>query len=146
VSTWEIYSTREACCNANYPYSNICNGPLAPEPPSKHPTINAPEETDYEIVSLRFDVTGIPDVVSMMELKEEMETVLTRILLRLADRVEGLSVTNVEQTVPKLEEAKIRGQATVYFNVETVRNEGSKFGPLIIQAVRDSYDELLEQI
>ncbi len=82
----------------------------------------------------------------MMELKEEMETVLTRILLRLADRVEGLSVTNVEQTVPKLEEAKIRGQATVYFNVETVRNEGSKFGPLIIQAVRDSYDELLEQI
>jgi hypothetical protein len=82
----------------------------------------------------------------MMELKEEMETVLTRILLRLADRVEGLSVTNVEQTVPKLEEAKIRGQATVYFNVEIVRAEGSKFGPLIIQAVRDSYDELLEQI
>ncbi|KAL3817499.1 hypothetical protein ACHAXA_007089 [Cyclostephanos tholiformis] len=146
VTTWELYTTREACCDANYPYSNICNGPLPPEPPTKHPTIVAPEENDYDIVPLRFDVTGLPDDVSIMDLKEQMETILTRIMLRLADEVEGLSVTNVEQTVPKSGQPNIRGQATAYFNVQTVHVEGSNYGPLIIQAVQDSYDELLDQI
>jgi hypothetical protein len=146
VNTWVIYSTREACCNQNFPYSNICNGPLAPEPPSKHPTIVADEDDMFEIFPLRFDVTGVSSDVSMMELKEEMKTVLTRILLQLTDKVEGLSVVNVEQTAPKLAEGNVKGRVSAFFNVEAIRVEGTRFGPIIIQAMIDSQDQILQKL
>ena len=146
MNTWDLYSTREACCNQNFPYSDTtCKGPLAPEPPSKHPTI-VDKEDDIETIPLRFDLIGLSDDVSMMDVKEEMKKVLTRILLQLTDRVEGLSVVNVEQAVPKLAEANVKGRVSVYFNVEAVRVEGTRFGPIIVQAMRDSHAELLEKI
>ena len=100
----------------------------------------------FEIVHLRFDVTGVSSDVSMMELKEEMKTVLTRILLQLTDKVEGLSVVNVEQTAPKLAEGNVKGRVSAFFNVEAIRVEGTRFGPIIIQAMIDSQDQILQKL
>ncbi len=86
----------------------------------------------------------------MRELKDEMSAVLKRILLRLADRIEGLRISEVEERVVldrnlREVERRLRSE-TVYFNVYVVRDENKKFGPLIINAIRDSYDEVMEQV
>ena len=152
--------------------------------PTKHPTIAAPEEDDYEVIPIKFDVMGLPDGISMRELKDEMTVVLKRILLRLADKIDGLRVTQIEEKVvmnrrrrderdlqqqtlndnnkavrgmemmeyPQqqrevLDERELSQTVTLYFNVYVVRDdEGTKFGPLIIEEIRNSYNEVLDQI
>mmetsp|Transcript_17130 Transcript_17130/g.31061 ORF Transcript_17130/g.31061 Transcript_17130/m.31061 type:complete len:286 (+) Transcript_17130:977-1834(+) len=58
----QIYDTREACCDSSFPYlnsnSNNCNPILETGPPTKHPTISIPEDDEYEIIPLRFDIQG----------------------------------------------------------------------------------------
>ena len=50
-----------------------------------------------EIIPIKFDVGGLPNEIKMKELKVEMTTVLKRILLRLASRIPGLKISNVEE-------------------------------------------------
>ena len=156
-SLWQIYSTREACCNQNYPQSKICNGSVEPEVPTKFPTITIDDvDTDSDIIPLRFDITGLPDDgagLSMSELKSEMKTVLTRILYQLMTTIDGLLITNVEQAaILNTQETLALGEEgdesskSVYFNVHTKRVEGVKFGPIIISGIRDNYDEILQEI
>jgi hypothetical protein len=152
---WKIYSTREACCNQNYPESKICNGPVGPEAPTKFPTIGIEDvDDDSEIVPLRFDITGLPPTggLSMSELKSEMKAVLTRILYRLMTSIDGLLITNIEQAaVLNTHETSALGEEeggskSVYFNVNAKRVEGEKLGPIIIGGIRDNYDEILQEI
>jgi len=91
----------------------------------------------------------------MRDLKDEMTTVLKRILLRLADSINGLKISSVEEKVvlSRRLEKLIRLRAlqetkdvTLYFNVKVVRDDDRKFGPLIINEIRDSYDEVLDQV
>ena len=126
--------------------------------PTKHPTIEAPEDDLYEVVPIKFDVMGLPDAISMRELKDEMTIVLKRILLRLADRIEGMRVSEVEERVVVTRNLgnrrkKVRQRhrdllqdVTLYFNVYVLRDENIKFGPLIIRDIRDNYGEVLEQV
>ena len=187
LELWDIYNTKLACCNFNFPYSNVCKSNINDEfssEPTKHPTIAAPEEDDYEVIPIKFDVMGLPDGISMRELKDEMTVVLKRILLRLADKIDGLRVTQIEEKVvmnrrrrderdlqqqtlndnnravrgmemmeyPQqqrevLDERELSQTVTLYFNVYVVRDdEGTKFGPLIIEEIRNSYNEVLDQI
>ena len=174
---WEIFNTRSACCNSKFPYSDICDVSAGEEgPPTKHPTIQSPEDDVYEVVPIKFDVMGLPDDISMRELKDEMTVVLKRILLRLAEKIEGLKVTEVEERVVlqrnllkkmvrdnhndsllKNEDREVIGQqhhtqrelkqdVTLYFNVYVLREEDRKFGPLIIQYIQSNYGEVLEQV
>ncbi len=114
------------------------------ESPTKYPTIVAPEDI-YEIVSIRFDVMGLPGNVAMGELDRELKTVMTRIILRLAESIQGLKITKVEERAGgKTDNSE--GGISVYYNVYAVRDENKKFAPLIIQAIRDSHEEVLEQI
>ena len=96
---WTIFNTNEICCNKNFPYSTICNAAPATAAPTKYPTIAAPEEDDMEIIPIKFDVDGLPNEIKMKELKVEMTTVLKRILLRLASRIPGLKISNVEEKI-----------------------------------------------
>ena len=96
---WTIFNTNEICCNKNFPYSTICNAAPATAAPTKYPTIAAPEEDDMEIIPIKFDVGGLPNEIKMKELKVEMTTVLKRILLRLASRIPGLKISNVEEKI-----------------------------------------------
>ena len=155
---WSIYNTRKACCETNFAYSTLCMATHS-EQPTKHPTIAAPEGDDFEIVPIKFDVGGLPCEVDMRELKEEMRTVLKRILLRLADRIEGLKISNVEEKVVLSRHMlrALQNQADcfvgvgkkdveLYFNVYVVRDDDREFGPLIISEIRDSYELVLEQV
>mmetsp|Transcript_21705 Transcript_21705/g.45857 ORF Transcript_21705/g.45857 Transcript_21705/m.45857 type:complete len:724 (-) Transcript_21705:324-2495(-) len=211
--TWEIYNTKKACCSINFIYSSICDPPL-PEPPTTHPTIAVPDN-DFEIIPIKFDFMGLPDDISMRELKDEMKIVLKRILLRLAKRIEGLRISNVEETLPprrrrnKQRQRELLRQGagraddshendarigatnfnskkrknrrtttaittntnknnegtqqyrhdasssnsrvlardvSIYFNVYVFRVEGKKFSQLIILEMRQSYEEVIDQI
>lgn len=149
-SLWTIYSTREACCNQNYPESKLCNGSTEPEVPTKFPTITIEDiDNDSEIIPLRFDITGLPsEGLSMSELKSEMKTVLTRILYKLMTSIDGLLITNIEQAAVTQQAMAEEGEGskTVYFNVNANRVEDVKFGPIIISGIRDNYDEILHEI
>ena len=146
VDLWTIYNTREACCATNFPFSDICD-PVEPDPPTKYPTIALDEDDNDEIIPLRVKFTGLPENISMSKLKEELETVLKRILLRLAEKVDGLKILSLEERVVNRRHAlALSSDEILYYNVHVLRVEGTKFGPTIITAVRDSYDEMLSQI
>ena len=88
----------------------------------------------------------------MRKLKDEMKTVLKRILLRLAKSIPELKISAVEEKLvanQSSEEALSASQKDVvslYFNVYAVRDDDREFGPLIVTEIRDSYDEVLDQI
>ncbi|KAL7435352.1 LOW QUALITY PROTEIN: hypothetical protein ACHAXH_005047 [Discostella pseudostelligera] len=60
---WDIFTSEEICCKANFPYSEYC----APDsiPPTKHPTIALLENDDYDIVSIQFIALDLPDNIPM---------------------------------------------------------------------------------
>ena len=159
-----IYNTKEICCNFNYPYSDSCAGRssfsmINAGQPTKHPTISRPEESDYEVIPIKFDVLGLPNGIRVREVKDEMTTVLKRVLLRLSDDNEGsmeeLIISNVEEKVMPVSindnnaaSSSLRSATslTLYYNVYLVRNDEYKFGPIIINEIRNRYNEILDQI
>lgn len=84
----------------------------------------------------------------MSKLKEELETVLKRVLLRLAESMDNLKILTIEErVVSSLSSSGAKdGTETLYYNVNVLRVEGTKFGPTIITEIGDSYDEILSQI
>jgi hypothetical protein len=107
------------------------------------------EDDNDEIIPLRVKFTGLPENISISKLKEELESVLKRILLRLAETVDGLKILSLEERVVSSllnRRRALSSEEILYYNVHVLRVEGTKFGPTIISAVRDSYDEMLSQI
>lgn len=152
--TWGIFNTKKACCNSNFAYSSMCDIKPATEPPTKHPTIYQVENDDYEVIPLKFVVMGLPDGVETSNLNNQTTTVLKRILLRLADRITDLKVSSVEEKATLgnnrnlllLRICELEQTVTMYYNVYVIRDERKKFGPIIIQEIRDSYGEVMDQI
>ena len=97
---------------------------------------------------------GLPDDIKLRLLKDEMTTVLKRILLRLADRIPGLKISEIEEKIVLTrnllralrQQRELQQDFSLYFNVYVIRDEKKNFGPLIIQEIRDSYDEVMQQI
>ena len=118
------------------------------EAPTKYPTIRAPDDDDWEIVPIEFQVGGLPTDIRMRELKDEMKIVLQRILVRLADRIEDLKISKIEEKfVPKRSRnMQATKDVVLLFNVFVVRSDKKKFGPIIIQELRDNYGEVREQM
>lgn len=80
--------------------------PTGPEAPSKTPTVMLEDDDMYQIMPLRFDISGlVHDGYSVSELKSEMKSVLTRILLELAKDIDGLTIKNVKLGVVNLANA-----------------------------------------
>jgi hypothetical protein len=88
----------------------------------------------------------------MDDIKKEMEIVFKRIILRVAEKIEGMKVTEVEafgssrKLLQRLRERALENEVTMDFSVHIVRDDDKKFGPYIIQAIRDSYDEIISDI
>lgn len=148
--TWDIFPSEEICCQAKFPYSTLCNVPPETAPPTKYPTI-ALIEDDEEIVPIQFSVSGVQSnaKVSIPEISDEMEIVLKRILLRLAEKIDGLKVMKVEAIPSNLNRILWRvleEEVILYFHVYVVRSDEKQFGPHIIQGIRDSYNEVLSEI
>lgn len=169
-----IYNTRKACCSKNFLYSEICDLKVGTDPPTKHPTIARPDD-DFEIVPISFDFLGVPDFVSVRDLKDELKRILRQILTRLSGRIDGLRITEIEERVPqrRLREALLATRADedevneemigvlregkgggreleqyiqLFFNIHAVRDPEMKFGPLIVEEITDSYDEIIEKV
>ena len=173
---YDLYNTQGACCAFNFPYSEMCT--ITEEgPPTKHPTIVAPDDDDFEVIPIKFEVMGLPLGITKREIKDEMTTVLKRILLRLADKIEELRISEVEEKVMtptpnrgllkkirtkdkqhkqtqqqqeqylrELQSSPSLSFVELYFNVHVVRVKNKKFGPLLIDEMMRSYDEILEQV
>lgn len=99
----------------------------------------------------------------MKLLKQEMLTVLKRILVRLSDVIGGLKVSDVRERDNRYlknlsmismlrsrridqEHRSLRDESLIY-DVYVVRDDGGKrFGPIIIDYMKQNYGEVLEQI
>ena len=81
-----------------------------------------------------------------------MLAVLTVILVRLSEGIPGLEVVDVKEKRVVVDRALRRAprvlerDVTLYFNVYAARNATFDFGPLVINAIRGSYDEVLGEI
>ena len=100
---------------------------------------------------IEFQVGGLPADMKMRELKDEMKIVLQRILVRLAERIEDLKISKIEEKFVPTRRLRNRNMqatkdAVVLFNVFVVRNDEKKFGPIIINEMRENYGEVREQI
>ena len=115
--------------------------------PSKYPTI-ALIEDDEEIIPIQFSVSGITNTVSIDDINDEMEIALKRILLRVAENIDGLKIIKVEAIVSPLSKLRrvLEEELILYFHVYVVRSDEKKFGPYIIQGIRDSYEEVFSEI
>ena len=117
--------------------------------PSKYPSVVV-EEDVFEVVPLRFDIIGLPPDAALGEFKKELQTAMSKIILNLAKDVQGLKVTKVEEKVGGLSAALSNNSNnsvdSVYYTVEVVKDPKKRFAPLIIQGLRDSYDEILQMI
>ena len=98
---------------------------------------------------IQFSVSGVSNYeLSIQEITDEMEIVLKRILLRLAERIDGLKVMKVESVVSSSLDLRrlLEEEIILYFHVYVVRSDEKKFGPYIIQGIRDSYNEVISEI
>ena len=98
---------------------------------------------------IQFSVSGVSNYeLSIQEITDEMESVLKRILLRLAERIDGLKVMKVESVVSSSLDLRrlLEEEIILYFHVYVVRSDEKKFGPYIIQGIRDSYNEVISEI
>ncbi|KAL3817488.1 hypothetical protein ACHAXA_007078 [Cyclostephanos tholiformis] len=141
---WNVYNTEDFCCKANFPYSETCYLEEGSESPTKYPSIVAPDD-ETEIVPIRFDVFGLSQNIDMDDLRDELKTVTTRVVLRLAEDIQGLKISKVEERAGGITDNPDGGKS-MYFNIYAIRNKEKKFAPLIVQAIRDSYGEVVEQI
>jgi hypothetical protein len=121
--------------------------PAAPtENPIEDPTITKPEDDLYTIIAIRVDVFGLPDDVPMRELKNEMKSILEGILLQLAENLSWLEVLHVEESNRNLLRRLLpQKDVSRYFDVYVDRNEYT-YGPLVINEIRGSYKEMLDEV
>jgi hypothetical protein len=117
--------------------------------PSKYPSVIV-EEDVFEVIPLRFDVIGLPPDAALGDFKKELETAMSKIILNLGKDIQGLKVTKVEEKVGGLSAALSNNSNnlvdSVYYTVEVVKDPKKRFAPLIIQGLRDSYDDIIQQI
>ena len=117
--------------------------------PSKYPSVVV-EEDEFEVIPLRFDIIGLPPDAALGDFKKELETAMSKIILNLGKDVQGLKVTKVEEKVGGLSAALSNDSNnlvdSVYYTVEVVKDPKKRFAPLIIQGLRDSYDQILQMI
>ena len=117
--------------------------------PSKYPSVVVKEDV-FEVVPLRFDIIGLPPDAALGDFKKQLETAMSKIILDLAKDIQGLKVTKVEEKVGGLSAALSNNSNnsvdSVYYTVEVVKDPKKRFAPLIIQGLRDSYDEILQMI
>jgi hypothetical protein len=150
---WNVYSSVEDCCAVNFPFSDVCIPQDKSASPTKYPTINV-VESSIETVPLRFGVEGLPDDVNMRELKDEMRSVLMTIITMLAKNIPDMKLSSIEERVArrrlgndkKEDDESITREllrnSEVLFDVNFIRVEGKKFGPLLIQGIKDSMADI----
>lgn len=102
----------------------------------------------FESVPLQFTAVGLPSTIQYptTELRSEMLTIVKRILLQLAKDIEGMIFVSVEEGTVDFAAMDAGGAAIVRYDVTVMRDEGKKFGALIVDELRDAYDDAIDRI
>jgi len=156
LGIWDIYSSKEVCCNVEHPYSTSCNTSSQSDSASQQQATQTTEDEEdiYEVTPIKFTLNNLPSDVNIRKLKEEMTTILKRVLVDLQDRVQDLKVSNVQENLVLNVNSGDQGSGSsgtvsrdVYFDVTVVKSQQQEqWGPLIIAGIKDSYDIILDRI
>ena len=170
---WVVHATRGGCCAAHHPGSAAACEAGGSAAAAAVGGADAPDDDDdddpFEYVTIKFTVGDLPaEVVGAMdagELKAEMSFVMRRALTDLAERVEILKITSIEEdlvlTVMPTTIAAAGGEkngtadgggggggpataVSVYYDVTVVRHPTESLGEIIIAGLRDIYPEMME--
>ena len=171
---WVVHATRGGCCAAHHPGSAAAceagGGSAAAAGADAAPDDDDDDDDPFEYVTIKFTVGDLPaDVVGSEDdagdLKAEMSFVMRRALTDLAEKVEILKVTSIEEdlvlTVMPTTTATTAaggggngtaaggggGPATavsVYYDVTVVRHPTESLGEIIIAGLRDIHPEIME--
>ena len=119
----EIFENRNACCFVNFPYSDTCaeetNAPT-PEP--------VPIEYDpFQEIDLKLTLTDIPKDFDSRDLKDELLKILRKVLTDLADRMDDLRITKLEEDFTKntgaVNEDEQDAALDIFFKITVVVSE-----------------------
>ena len=129
--------------------------PIKPPKPTPSPTTKA---SLYEVIPIKFVVSGLPPELKMTELEDEMMLALRRALVDLTESVWGLKVTGVVESAKMASEqeknaaaddgGKKKKRVRFYYDVTVLKHPtpGRRFGPIIIDALKQNYDKIMEDI
>lgn len=109
------------------------------------------DDFDNNVIPIKFEVRGLPNDFggSIVELKNEMTTILNRILFALEERIGGFKVLDVEDNEDKNTDPFSIGEEHVinmYYNVIIKGDNNTNFGPIVIEELRNSYGDILQEI
>jgi len=128
------------------------------------PPTPSPTRIPYEVIPVKFVVGGLPEDVDEWALRDDMMLALRRVLTDIAARVSDLKITGVVESDPfnaaENGRVKLTGGADgdgprngkrkerFYYDVTVLRhpNKNRKFAPLIMAELRNSYEEMLDDI
>jgi hypothetical protein len=124
------------------------------------PTI-APSISPFELVTIKFDVVGLPIDVTSEQMSNEGLVAVNRITLLLGDLIDGLEVMEVKvggeegsnaTTTTTADATTVRRRRrmkdeTMMYDVYVARDEsGILFGPIIAETMKDNHNEIWKAI
>ena len=130
-------------------------------PETMAPTI-APSISPFELVTIKFDVVGLPIDVTSEQMSNEGLLAVNRITLLLGDLIDGLEVMEVkvggeegsnattttadDATTVRRRRRRLKDE-TMMYDVYVARDEsGILFGPIIAETMKDNYNEIWKAI
>jgi len=127
-------------------------------PETMAPTL-APSISPFELVTINFDVVGLPIDVTSEQMSNEGLVAVNRITLLLGDLIDGLEVMEVKVggeedsnatttagTMTVRRQRRLKDE-TMSYDVYVARDEsGILFGPIIAETMKDNHNEIWKAI
>ena len=102
------------------------------------------------MIPLKLSLTDIPAEFDARALKDELLLILKRVVVELADRMDNLRITKVEEDFARntgvVSEDQRDASLDIFFKITVVRIEGVDFPTILITWIRDSYDDVVGMI
>jgi hypothetical protein len=113
------------------------------------------EEDGFSRVTIKFTISGLPDVVDVGLLEEEMLMMMKKELIDLSKQEPDLKVTNVEESPSFVRESITTAKngsddsarsVSIYYDITMINDQMVDFGPIIIDGLRDMYPSITQDI
>ncbi|KAL7470365.1 hypothetical protein ACHAXS_010581 [Conticribra weissflogii] len=139
---WAIYKSQSDCC-AIFPDAASChpNGILTPvtKAPTPYPTIGAASLPDTALITIALDGLPVPYGVNVRDFQNHIREILKTILLRLADGMDLLKILDIEYRPSGSREEEM------IFDIIIRREDGVDFQPIIVDAIKERLQYILDQ-
>ncbi len=113
------------------------------------------EEDGISLVTIKFTVSGLPEVMDNQLLKEEMLVMMKKQLIDLSKQKPDLKVTKVEESPSFVKESITTDKngaddstrsISIYYDVTMINDQMVDFGPIVIDGLRDMYPVISQDI